>query len=148
MEQTIRLATMAILLTGLILTGVALTHAQTDCIKINDEEKPLRVKYAEENIECWTKKAKVGEKQTDLQYAVLKNADLSGVYLREANFTGADLTNAKLFNTRLTSADFTNADLSNADLNGADLTEAKVSRSTTKGVDFDDWKERGGMVVD
>lgn len=35
-----------------------------------------------------------------------------------------------------------------AKLIGADLTNAKVSRKFSKGVDFDDWIKRGGIVVD
>ncbi len=38
--------------------------------------------------------------------------------------------------------------LSEANLSGADLSDAVVSRSTTKGVDFDTWRKRGGTVND
>ena len=38
-------------------------------------------------------------------------------------------------------------DLTESDLTGAKLTDAVVSRSKTTGVDFEEWKERGGKVV-
>ena len=56
----------------------------------------------------------------------------------EKNLAGAYLKDAYLFRV----------DLSGANLSGANLTDAIVYRPTTKGVDFDDWIKRGGIVED
>jgi hypothetical protein len=82
-------------------------------------------------VNCWTKLVKAGDKK--LGGAFLKGANLSGAKLLKADLTGANLTEA---------------DLTNADLSEAILTNAAVSRKTTKGVNFADWKKRGGIIVD
>ncbi|MDH3325196.1 MAG: pentapeptide repeat-containing protein [Gammaproteobacteria bacterium] len=59
----------------------------------------------------------------------LKNIDLRGAHLKEANlvqydFTGADLRGANLQDADLRLVNFTGADLTGANLMGADLTGA------------------------
>lgn len=85
----------------------------------------------EAQVNCWTKLAKTGDKK------------LGGAFLKGANLRGI-----KLINANLTEANLIEADLTNADLSQAILTNATVSRKTTKGVNFADWKKRGGIVVD
>lgn len=101
-------------------------------------------------VSCWTKLAKAGNKnlfEAFLRDAYLKNLNLEKVNLANANLNGADLSGAKLIKANLSKANLTKANLTNADLNGTILTNATVSRKTTKGIDFEDWKKRGGKVI-
>lgn len=103
----------------------------------------------------------------NLSGANLSGADLSGAKLFRATFDGGEydtrrvkgtVSPANLTDTNLRGTNLEGADLKGVDLSGADLTEAKleearlggakVSRSTTKGVDFVDWENRGGIVLD
>gem|GEM_PF-6291909 len=115
---------------------------------------------------CWSLKVRSGDKE--LRMARLSNEDLSRIDLRGANLPGAhftnsnlsnaNLSNARLIGARMAGADLTGADLSGADLSGTDLTRANltkanltgaiVRRSSTKGINFDDWKKRGAIVLD
>ena len=131
---------------------------------------------SQERMDCWVKKAKSGQK--DLKWAFLFEADLSGVDLRGvdlfnadlngANLSGADLRGASLSDAELSGAkfagaklegtDFDSTDLTDADFRRTDLTGAKmknmdirdaiVSPKTTIGINFEEWKDRGGKVVD
>lgn len=110
-----------------------------------------REKWKDEaQVSCWTKLAKAGDKnlfEAFLRDAYLKNVNLEKVNLANANLNGANLSETKLIKADLTKANLSKADITNADLSGAILTNAIVSRKTTKGVDFDDWKKRGGKVI-
>ena len=64
----------------------------------------------------------------------------------DANLTKTNLSNANLSNANLTGADFTDANLTDTDLTDADLTDAKVNPNT-EGVNYNEWKKRGGIVV-
>lgn len=162
-----RIMIMAILMTGLFFFGAGQVRAQGDCNSL-----PELV----DRRDCWVKKAKSGDKylseailsgvnlsKVNLNEANLKRANLREMNLSGANLSGADLTSASLSGANLNGANLNDAflkyaflseaDLSGANLSGAnfrnsDLSEAVVSRSTTKGVNFDDWKKRGGIVTD
>ena len=83
--------------------------------------------------------------------ANLTGADLSGLSLTDADFTGANLTNANLQGADLTQANLTGAILrgaklqndgmiqatiSDADFTGANLTDAKLGQATAHGTIF------------
>ena len=59
----------------------------------------------------------------------LRNADLKGIVLIEADLSGAKLSHANLSNAVLIGSDFTGADLSNADLNHADLSATNFEKA-------------------
>jgi len=107
----------------------------------------------------------------NLSGAELNKAILTGTDLREADLTGADLSGADLSGTWVTEEEIAKegfksiedwdkysehdpryigpiipTDLRGAKLGGAILTGATVSRRRTLGIDFDDWKKRGGIV--
>jgi len=84
----------------------------------------------------------------DLTWANLSFANLGEANLGEANLTGANLSGADLSKADLTGANLSKANLTGADLRDIRRWDAVVSRSTTKGVDFDHWRSRGGKVVD
>jgi uncharacterized protein YjbI with pentapeptide repeats len=86
--------------------------------------------------------------EADLAKANLKGAVLTGAHVSDAKLNGADLTGAKLDRADLTGADLTGADLTGADLENAILTRARVSNKTTKGVDFEKWEERSGIIAE
>lgn len=70
--------------------------------------------------------------KSDLNHAMLKNANLRDVDFTDANLeravlSGADLSNAMLENTNLSYADLSNAKLENTDLYNADLSGARIS---------------------
>ncbi len=153
-----RVLMIAVLMTGLFFFGVNLTKAQ-EVVDCNSLEKDSA------KTDCWVKKAKSGQK--DLKWAFLFEADLSGAILQRADLSKADLSKAKLrkadlihanlYYAHLSGADLRGASLVLADLSGADLTNAildadtNIKRAsvdkTTKGIDFDDWKNRGGTVL-
>ena len=94
---------------------------------------------------------------TDFTGATLTETDFTSANLSGAIFIGADLSGAKI-NPPIVSSKRTVEDVAlqeimglmralNA-LNTVTLTGAIVSRSTTKGVDFDLWVKKGGVVVD
>ena len=160
-----RVMMMAVWAIGLSFVGASSAVAQ-DCKDIADTAKK----------DCWVKKAKSGQK--DLKWAFLFEADLSGVDLRgvdlfnadlnganlsgadlrgaslsEAELSGAKFAGAKLENTNFDSTDLTEADFRRTDLTGAkmknmDIRDAIVSQKTTIGINFEEWKDRGGKVVD
>ena len=139
---------MAVLMTGLFFFGAGQVKAQADCKSLVARSKKQR--------DCWVKKVIDGEK--NLAGAYLKDAYLFRVDLSGANLSGANLSRANLIDVDLTKVNLRDADLSGATLSGADLsgailsgailTDAIVYRPTTKGVDFDDWIKRGGIVED
>lgn len=105
----------------------------------------LAVRQAEEKkaVDCWTKKAKAGEK--NLVKAYLIKADLTGAALGGANLSqsrmeGANLTKASLLRANLTEAGLTGANLTGARLWGADLTKAILEETNLTGTDFKDAK--------
>jgi hypothetical protein len=65
--------------------------------------------------------------------ADLRNADLSGDDLRNANLSGADLSGADLRNANLSGADLSGADLRNANLSGAYLRNANLRNANLSG---------------
>ncbi|MCO6509224.1 MAG: SUMF1/EgtB/PvdO family nonheme iron enzyme [Aridibacter famidurans] len=83
----------------------------------------------------------------------MTRANLSRANLRSARLAGTQLTGANLSYAELSGADLIGADLTNANLTGANINGAVVSRqnkggmSITKGINFEDWKRRGGKVV-
>jgi hypothetical protein len=100
--------------------------------------------------DCWVEILESGEK--NLSGAFLKGADLKNKSLEKVNLTGANLIGANLHESKLNKANLSNANLTGADLTYANLTDttltgAKVSRKTTKGIDFDNWKKRGAIVL-
>ncbi|MFP8941232.1 pentapeptide repeat-containing protein [Streptomyces fenghuangensis] len=66
----------------------------------------------------------------------LRNANLFGVFLHDADLRGADLTGANLFGANLFGADLFGANLFGADLRGADLTGANLFRADLRGADL------------
>jgi len=72
----------------------------------------------------------------DLSDADLSGANLSGANLIDADLSGADLSGANLIDADLSGADLFGADLSGADLSGADLFGADLSRANL--IDADD----------
>ena len=79
--------------------------------------------------------------KVDLKNAVLISADLSNADLRDGDLRGADLRNANLRGTDLRNADLRGTDLRNADLSNADLMSATFisavrGRMAITGVDF------------
>ena len=161
-----RIMMMAVLAIGLSFVGASSAAAQ-NCNSIADNSAFK---------DCWVKKAKSGQK--DLKWAYLFEADLNGVDLRGvdlfnanlngANLSGADLRGASLSDaelsgakfagakledtdfdtTDLTEADFRRTDLTGAKLKNMDIRDAIVSQKTTIGINFEEWKDRGGTVVD
>lgn len=72
---------------------------------------------------------------------VLKNANLSGCYLPDADLTGAAATNANLLGTdleraTLSGANLTQANLASAVLRNANLTNANLASATLRGADL------------
>lgn len=72
----------------------------------------------------------------NLERIELRNANLSGVYLAEANLRGSKLNESKLNETCLRGANLSGADLSKADLSRTDLRGADLSRVDLSGVDL------------
>ncbi len=72
----------------------------------------------------------------DLRGADLRGVNLSNAYLRDADLRGADLLGADLSNADLRGADLLGADLSNADLRGAYLCGANLSNAYLYGADL------------
>src|SRR6266480_1129722 len=70
-----------------------------------------------QGVEKWNQwRKKNGELQLSLFKTDLSGADLSGINLTKADFSGVDLSGADLSGTNLTKADFSGTDLSKADL--------------------------------
>lgn len=84
---------------------------------------------------------------SNLQQALIRNADLSGSNLWSANLQGADLAftnlslanlqNANLQNTQLMGTKLNSSDLTGADLRGADLSYADLSGANLADVSLD-----------
>ena len=66
----------------------------------------------------------------------LSNANLSGCYLPNADFTGATVSNSTFSAAYLTGAIFTNATLTNVNFMGANLLGAKFGGATLKGTQW------------
>ncbi|NEP90455.1 MAG: low-complexity protein [Okeania sp. SIO2C2] len=66
----------------------------------------------------------------------LRDADLSGANLRDANLIRADLSGADLSGANLSGADLTRADLSGANLSGANLSRANFIRTDLSGANL------------
>ena len=84
--------------------------------------------------------------------ALLVNASLDDVNLRNADLTGANLTGAILRNADLRGADLTGANLNNADLTGADMRDAIFSNAKFRytnltEVDMEGSEGREGQLV-
>ena len=71
-------------------------------------------------------------RETNLEYAHLRDACLQGIFLRDAYLKGADLRNADLKGASFKDADIRFADLYGADLRYADLKSAKTDFGTLK----------------
>jgi uncharacterized protein YjbI with pentapeptide repeats len=69
---------------------------------------------------------------------VLDDADLNGVYLRDAILVNADLASASLANANLTDAELYSAQLGEANLSNADLAEADLGDAWLGGADLSD----------
>lgn len=65
--------------------------------------------------------------------AVLRDAELAGVGLVDANLSYADLSGANLRGSDLTGADLTGADLRGADLGGTSLVDANLEHADLRG---------------
>jgi hypothetical protein len=83
----------------------------------------------------------------DLSGAYLRDAELGGADLFEADFKGADLTGAdlrlaNLSHANLNGADLSAANLSHADLNGANLSAANLSHADLSDADLS-WADLG-----
>ncbi|MEO0407524.1 MAG: pentapeptide repeat-containing protein [Cyanobacteria bacterium P01_A01_bin.135] len=65
---------------------------------------------------------------------VIKNADLSGAYLRDANLSGANLSGTNLSNADLSNADLSssNTNLSGTNFSGANLSSADLSNTNLR----------------
>ena len=77
-----------------------------------------------------------GEKNANLRYADLSNADLRGANLRYADLSNADLRGADLRGANLRYADLRYADLRYADLSNADLRGANLRYADLRGADL------------
>jgi hypothetical protein len=75
-------------------------------------------------------------RRRSLRNANLTGADLADADLRIADLTGANLRNADLRIAYLRGADLTDADLTDADLTGADLTDADLRNADLTGADL------------
>jgi hypothetical protein len=75
--------------------------------------------------------------QANLQAVDLREADLAGAYLGEANLREANLQNANLQETKLVAADFQGATLRGANLSGAKLGGANLEGTDLRGALFD-----------
>jgi len=71
-------------------------------------------------------------------FATLRNRNLSGCFLIQANLAQADLRNADLKGANLTGANLTGANLSNADLKNATLTNANLTNADLAHTDLKD----------
>lgn len=83
-----------------------------------------------------------GAAATQLEYADLRDAnlsytDLSWSYLKGANLTGADLTNADLSWAWMDSVNLTDADLTGANLSAAKLPRANLTNADLRDTDLD-----------
>ena len=107
-----------VMMMAVLMTGLFFFGAGQ--VKAQADCKSL-VARSKKQRDCWVKKVIDGEK------------NLAGAYLKDAYLFRVDLSGATL---------------SGAILSGAILTDAIVYRPTTKGVDFDDWIKRGGIVED
>jgi uncharacterized protein YjbI with pentapeptide repeats len=79
----------------------------------------------------------------NLQFAVLRGLDCTGVDLRNAILAGADLRGANLAGAYLVGADLTDAVLIDADLTGATLLSADLAGAQLQGATLDDADLRG-----
>lgn len=75
-------------------------------------------------------------RNANLTEVFLHNADLSNSIMIRANMTGAKMKEAKLNNSRLVNSDFTGADLSGADFTGADLTGSTFTNANFSGANL------------
>lgn len=85
--------------------------------------------------------ARMSAGDTNLAFADLSGADLSGwiefnVDLRNANLSGVDLSGAILIQARLSDADLSESDLRGADLSMADLSSANLFRARLNGANL------------
>ncbi|MBK7393390.1 MAG: pentapeptide repeat-containing protein [Chloracidobacterium sp.] len=136
--------------------------------KIDKRVKDLKSAFLESAI-----LTKADMNEALLNGANLVGADLRGADLRDADLSGADMSGANLTGTWIPEEEiikdgyksvedwekYSNhdiryigpiipTDLSNAQMTGTVVTGARVSRRRTLGVNFDDWKKRGGIVED
>ena len=83
--------------------------------------------------------------------AYLRDADIRGACLGDANLSGADLGGACLGVAYLSGADLRGADLRGADLRGADLRDAKnipyIPLACPSEGEFTAWKKVDGKLV-
>ncbi|MCA8251799.1 pentapeptide repeat-containing protein [Burkholderia sp. AU31624] len=82
----------------------------------------------------------------DLRDADLSDAYLRGAYLRGANLSGADLSDADLSDAYLSDADLRGANLSDAYLRGANLSGANLSDADLSDADLSDAYLRGAYL--
>ena len=101
-----------------------------------------------------------------LNKAILTGTDLAGTDLTGADLSGADLSGSVMTEKEIAEQGYKSVEdwIKDADMRydgvvmptivdgtklvGAILTGAIVSRRRTYGINFDDWKKRGGIVVD
>jgi uncharacterized protein YjbI with pentapeptide repeats len=145
---------------GIVLRDTNFIQSITPCIQWNNPRGGVKIQ-AQENIDCWIRKMKTGEKL--LTYAIVWKSNLSGMDLSNVdlfgsdfsnancsnvNFSGANLRDVQFDNANLTNANFVNTNLFQTRVQTAILTGAIISRKTNLGVDFEWWKKQGGIVVD
>ena len=75
-------------------------------------------------------------RNANLSEVFLHNADLSHSIMIGANMSGAKMKDAKLDHSKLVNADFTGADLSGANLSGADFTASNFSNANFAGANL------------
>lgn len=73
---------------------------------------------------------------SDLSYAILAGAELTGSIFTKANLAHADLQGANLTGAMLDLANLDYADLTDANLTGAILSRASLYKATIQGTDF------------
>jgi|GEM_PF-1892124 len=88
------------------------------------------------------------EEWCELENADLRDADLIGADLSQANLRGADLSNADLVAADLSQASLQGANLAGADLEAADLSEANLSGANLIGANFRDANLCGAVMPD
>ena len=75
-------------------------------------------------------------RNANLSEVFLHNADLSHSIMIGANMSGAKMKDAKLDHSKMVNADFTGADLSGANLSGADFTASNFSNANFAGANL------------
>ena len=116
---------------GIQLTEIAyvlIKEKGTKYMIFDDGKSVCRISKEKENLNIYI--------DTILKDARLEYADLRDADLTNANLVGANLTDANMVNATLRGADFLEADLTKANLAGADLFEADLTKANLAGADL------------